>query len=389
MSASSSSRVVGVDVARCVALLGMMAVHVVPGLDPVTGQESLAHQVAGGRASALFAVLAGVSVALTSGRRQPLTGRPLAGAAAALAVRAGLVVVVGLGLGELDSGVAVILVYYGLFFLLALPFLTLRAGALLALAVPWLLLAPVVSHLLRPGLPSSGFDNPTFGTLLADPVGLFWTLLLTGYYPALPWLGYVLLGMGLGRCDLRARVLPLALALTGLGAAVMASAASQLVLAQPAARELLALRFGPLESAAGRVATGFYGTTPPGSWWWLGVDAPHSGTPFDLVGTAGTACLVLALALVVGRLAPRVAAVVFGAGAMTLTLYSAHVVLRASLLDGPGTETYLQHVGLALGVGAVTALLGRRGPLEAVVAVASRGARRAVVGTPRADAPAP
>lgn len=376
----TGSRVVGVDVARCVALLGMMAVHVLPGLDPVTQQETAAHAVAGGRSSALFAVLAGVSIALTSGGRQPLAGRPLAGAAAAHAVRALLVAAVGLGLGELESGIAVILVYYGLFFLLALPFLTLRAGALFALAVPWLLLAPVVSHLVRAGLPAAGFENPTFGTLVADPVGLAWTLLLTGYYPALPWLGHVLLGMAIGRCDLRARTLPLVLGLIGLGTAMMASATSRFLVAQPGARELLELRFGPLETAAGRLATGFYGTTPPGSWWWLAVDAPHSGTPLNLVGTAGTACLVLAVALVVGSLVPRVAAVVLGAGAMTLSLYTAHVVLRASLLDDTDTTTYLQHVALALVVGAAFALVRRRGPLEAAVAVSSRAVRRAVAG---------
>ena len=61
-------RLVGIDVARCLALLGMVSTHV---LVPVTdeGEIAWAQDLAGGRAAALFAVLAGVSLALLSGRR--------------------------------------------------------------------------------------------------------------------------------------------------------------------------------------------------------------------------------------------------------------------------------------------------------------------------------
>jgi peptidoglycan/LPS O-acetylase OafA/YrhL len=54
-------RLVGLDVARCLALLGMVATHV---LDERTADGGLTfEQLAGGRASALFAVLAGVTLA--------------------------------------------------------------------------------------------------------------------------------------------------------------------------------------------------------------------------------------------------------------------------------------------------------------------------------------
>ncbi|MGH3347263.1 MAG: heparan-alpha-glucosaminide N-acetyltransferase domain-containing protein, partial [Nocardioides sp.] len=130
-------RLVGLDVARCLALLGMVSTHV---LSPVTpeGEISWTQDLAGGRASALFAVLAGVSLALLSGRRTPPTGRARWAAVRALGVRALLIAALGLTLGMLDSGLAVILTYYGVMFLLALPFIGLGARSLAMLAAVWM-----------------------------------------------------------------------------------------------------------------------------------------------------------------------------------------------------------------------------------------------------------
>ena len=104
----------------------MVATHILASRSPA-GEETVAHLVAGGRASALFAVLAGVTLALGSGGRTPFRGRDLGIAAAGLAARAVLVALIGLWLGGLESGLAIILTYYGVLFLLGLPFLALRA----------------------------------------------------------------------------------------------------------------------------------------------------------------------------------------------------------------------------------------------------------------------
>jgi uncharacterized membrane protein len=66
----TSARLVGVDVARCLALLDMIATHALPARD-AGGGLGLAHEIAGGRASALFAVLAGASLATVSGGSRP------------------------------------------------------------------------------------------------------------------------------------------------------------------------------------------------------------------------------------------------------------------------------------------------------------------------------
>jgi uncharacterized membrane protein len=370
MTATRQGRLVGLDVARCLALLGMVATHVLDARTP-DGELATAQWLAGGRASALFAVLAGVSLALMT--REPLRGRPLALRSLGIAGRAVVIAVLGLLLGGLDSGVAVILTYYGVLFVLGLPFTLLGVRTLVPLTVGWVVLAPVVSHLVRPDLPERGFDSPSFAQL-ADPVQLASELLLTGYYPVVPWLAYLLAGLALGRLDLRDTSLLGALALGGLGTAVLATRVSGL-LVDPA--------------VASENATGMFGTTPAdGDWDWLLVVAPHSATPFDLAQTIGSAVLVICVCLLLERLLPRAATVVLGvvlgAGAATLTLYSLHVVmLTPRVWPEEEPSAYATHVVVLLALGAVLRLLRRRGPLEALAGLPVRLARSAAGETSR------
>lgn len=366
----------------------MVATHVLP-LQADDGSRTWTAVLFDGRASALFAVLAGVTLALASGGARPVTGRDRAGVAAGLAVRAALIAALGLALGLLDSGVAVILTYYGVLFCLGLPFLALRAPALLATAAAWAVAAPVLSHVVRPDLPPRGYDNPTFGQLRDDPGGLLAELTFTGYYPVVPWLAYLLLGMAIGRLDLRRIGTAARVAIAGFAMTVLAPVASTWLTGRPGIRADLrqavdaATTPGLIPGDLRRsLEQGLYGATPTDTWAWLAVANPHTATPLDLVRTGGSALLVIGLALLATRLAPRVWQVVFGAGAMTLTLYSLHVVLlgrgvwTGESLD-PG-EDYLRQIGLLLALGAVAGAARRRGPLEAVVAVAGRSTRRLV-----------
>ena len=106
-------RLLGVDVARGFALIGMMSVHIIPALD-ADGGVSWAYRISSGRASALFAVLAGLPLVLAT--RAP-AGEPLEpGARRGVMARSALIAGVGLFLGTLGSGVAVILVHYAVLF---------------------------------------------------------------------------------------------------------------------------------------------------------------------------------------------------------------------------------------------------------------------------------
>ncbi|RYC11504.1 heparan-alpha-glucosaminide N-acetyltransferase domain-containing protein [Nocardioides zhouii] len=364
MTRTTEGRLVGLDVARCLALLGMVATHVLDARTPA-GDLTTGQWLAGGRASALFAVLAGVSLGLMT--RAPLRGRALARRSAGIAGRALLIAVLGLLLGGLDSGIAIILTYYGVLFVLGLPFTLLGVRTLLPLTVVWVAVAPVASHLVRPHLPDRGFESPTFDQL-ADPAQLASELLLTGYYPVVPWLAYLLAGLVLARIDLRAVSLLGAMAFGGLGTAVLATRVSR-TLVDPA--------------VASENAAGMFGTTPAdGDWDWLLLVAPHSATPFDLAQTIGSAVLVISCCLLLERLLPRAAtvalAVVFGAGTMTLSLYSLHVLMRTPGVWPPEEPSaYLSHVVVLLGLGAGMRLLRLRGPLEVVAGLPVRRARRA------------
>ncbi len=376
-SPGSAARVVGVDIARFVALAGMMAIHILPAYEDGTLDLTFAQSVAGGRASALFAVLAGVSLALMSGRTTPVRGRAFLAAAAGVAVRAVLIAAIGLMLGGFDSGIAVILTNYGVLFFLGIPFLVLRARWLLVLAALWLVVAPVLAHLVRPQLPPFGLDDPSLESL-ADPVRLLGELAFTGYYPTVPWLTYLLVGMAIGRTDLTRWRAQLILAAAGGLLVTVAVVVSDALLGRPGVKAQLAVSFGSPENLDANLANGLHGTTPTDSWWWLAVRAPHTATSFDLAQTIGSALLVLAVCLVLGRLLPTISRVLFGAGAMTLTLYTAHVLLRVELWDDQTSSTYFGHVTAALVVGAVFGLAHSRGPLETLVGGLSKLARRSV-----------
>ena len=125
-------RVVGLDMARCLALIGMIATHLLARFDEQG--VTFVHQLTGGRASGLFAVLAGVSLALMSGRSVPPQGRERLATSLGLAVRALFIAVLGLLLGDVGSGIAVILTNYGLLFLLGIAFLGLGARSLAVLS---------------------------------------------------------------------------------------------------------------------------------------------------------------------------------------------------------------------------------------------------------------
>jgi uncharacterized membrane protein len=379
-------RLSGVDVARAVALLAMMATHALP-LEEA-GRPTLTGAVASGRASALFAVLAGVGLALLTGGPRPLGGRPLAVARRGVLARAAVIAVLGLVLGLWPSGVAVILVNYGLLFAVATVFLGLRARALVPLAAAWLLLAPVLSHVLRARVPEPSLAVPSLASA-SSPVQALTELLLTGYYPVLTWTGYLLLGLAAGRLPLqRARAAAAVLA-AGAVAATAAWLASDPLLRAAGGVAALAATLPPRDrlrgaTTAAQLQEGFYGTTPTTAWGWLAVRAPHSGTPVDLVHTGGCALAVLGLCLLVTRWGPAALALtpLAAAGAMTLTLYTLHVVslpVLVLLLGGPATYGVSVVAGLAFAtawrLGAQHGPLPRRGPLEQLAAGASALAR--------------
>lgn len=368
-------RLTGVDLARAAALLGMMTVHLWPA-QPADGSTSVVHAVFSGRASALFAVLAGVGLALVSGGARPVDGADRRRARAGIARRAGLVAFVGLVLGELPSGVAVILTYYGLLFLVAIPVLGLRARALTALSLAAAVVVPVLLFLGREGFPRDG-ANPSLLLLFGAPWPLLSTLLVTGYYPVLAWSAYLFAGLAVGRLALGERRTAVGLLAGGALLAVGAGALSAVLLGPGGGRDAIARTLEPGQDVGEVIDGNHFGDVPTTTGWWLAVDSPHSTTPLDLLHTTGTSLAVLGAALLLAQaLRPVLLSPLAAAGAMTLTLYSTHVVVLAAT-DGDDPATlYWAQVAAFLVFALVWARAVGRGPLEALAHAVARGPHR-------------
>jgi len=373
----ASRRLVGVDVARGLALIGMAATHIFPGFEP-DGDLHLSHAVASGRASALFAVLAGVGLGLASGGAQPVRGSALRAARFGVLARACLLAAVGLLLGLVESPPLVILAYYGLLFLVAVPVLGLTARVLAAMAVVAAVATPVVSYALRTPMAPVTVEEPGGPDVLVD-------LFLTGTYPVLTWTTYLFAGLAVGRLHLSRW--PVAGGLLALGSvlAVAAKVTSAALLDAVGGPERLAASGDqPLGSVEDSLASGMFGSTPTTDWRWLTVSAPHSGTTLDLVHTVGVALAVLGTCLLLARLLPALSLLPLAAvGSMTFTLYSLHVLALAK--DSPflvedRRTLWLAHVVVALVVASLWRTSVGRGPLEALAAWLDRQARRAVGG---------
>jgi uncharacterized membrane protein len=381
--AAPGRRLEAIDVARGLALFGMMAVHV---SSAGPGAAGFVHSLGGGRSAALFAVLAGVGLALGSGASSPDPQR-LPRARRAVLVRCAVIAAIGLTLGLTTTPIAIILVYYAVLFPLAIPVLSWSPGRLFVAAGVWALLSPVVSQILRLLLePDGPGDNPSWLSL-TEPGETIAHLLLSGYYPVLTWTTYLLAGLAVGRLTLTSRRTGMRLALVGGGLALGAWLVSLVAVSLAGGEGALAATLPPGAVVGGRgeglLDDSFFGTTPTTSWWFLGVMAPHSGAIPDLVHTTGTALLVIGAALMLippgarGRLRPLAAA-----GSMTLTLYCLHVV-GLGLLDAADPNgragvwpVLVVNVVVATALALVWGSPARRGPLEEVVAATVDAGRR-------------
>ncbi|WP_456515211.1 acyltransferase family protein [Agrococcus sp. UYP33] len=372
---SGSARWVGIDLARLVAVAGMMASHTLAFSEPEPGPGVVA--LIDGPPSTLFAVLGGVSVALAA--RSRLQAGQRAAAVRATIARGLVVLVLGLLLAPIASAVYVVLAPFGLAIAAASVFLLLPTWAVAAVA---LVLAGSAGWLVAVARDRLGVlrETSSIVTLVADPPGTLQDIALTGVYPALVWLVYLLIGMlvarALAAARSRGRERPALIALAGVGAALVALgvAASELGL------RLIGARYpGGPELARDDLLANGYGAVPGVEPVWQLLAAPHTGTPADIARTVGIALVVIALLSLVVIALPRGSARAIeplrAAGAAPLSIYVVHVTLLSALVplaQGPagwlaaGWLAWALQVGIAIALGAVLASAGARGPLETV-----------------------
>jgi len=376
-------RLIGIDVARGVALLGMLAVHTFPTFSD-EDVPTVATTVAAGRSAATFVLVAGIGLAFISGGRKVVRGAECIGVAAGVAVRAALIGSLGLVLGLLSeySGIAGILPYYGLFFLLAVPLLGLTPLGLAGVAAAAVALGPVMLiGVVDADLPTPDLDaDPTPSTLFEDPAGLLTLLTVTGEYPAVVYLAYLCAGLAIGRLDLGSRRVACSLFGAGVALAVLARLLSAIFLFPLGGLAELRSQLDSDDSTAEMTRELLWDPDPGSSWWYLALPAPHSHSTVDVLHTLGSAVAVVGAALLLARVpvVARLLQPLAAAGSMALTLYSAHLVVLSTgvLEDNPGWLYLLMVVGALWFAGVWRRRFGA-GPLERIVTQASGWTRRA------------
>lgn len=321
------TRILGLDLARALAIYGMFASHV--GDTGLRGSDAEGWRwlaFVEGRASALFAVLMGVTVVLMARKSTAAHTRWR------LVVRAGMLIALGYALEFLQTPVDVILVNLGVMMLMAAvalrwPTAVLAAeSAVLAGAGWWMTM----------GLADASSWARVDGFVVVEKL---WSY----HYPAVAWMAYVLAGMALGHLDLRARRTQVWLTATGVA---LASAATASGLALGGASP------GP-------------GTAGERDWASL---AAHSYTPFEVASNIGVVLAALGLSLWLAPLARRVLWPVLAAGAMALTAYVLHIiVIRVWGDDVVWDPSNWIWIALCVGITAFAAVWRRylgAGPLE-------------------------
>ncbi|KGM10984.1 hypothetical protein N869_04060 [Cellulomonas bogoriensis 69B4 = DSM 16987] len=306
------------------AIVGMLLVN--SGPEHMDGAWGYVWTSAHGRASLLFVLLAGVGTSLLA------RGRPrLVDHAGILAWRSALLLAIGVLLGLLDHQAQVILPTYALLFALAI--------VLVRVPTRWLVVGAAVGGVVGPvlvlvvlQLTERVYDR-TNGAKAEDPVEALDTLVMTGPYPLVTWLVPFVVGMLIGRADLRGPRTAWAMVGWGAAAAVVALVVS---------RGLVRLVGAPTSRA------GFDH---------LVVLTPHSQMPLWLLGSTGAAVVVLGVALVATPSLGRLSRPLASTGQLALTAYVGHLLVLHLLPDRPLVTVGALEVPLAVPLVLGTVLL--------------------------------
>ncbi len=199
-------RVTGLDLARALAIFGMVIVNFKIAMNAETGNMLLMNfaGVFEGRASALFVILAGVGVTfLTNKARESSDGVLVLKNRLSLIKRGLLLIVIGLlytSIWEAD-----ILHFYGFYFLIASFLFTASDKVLLFISVIVMLIFPALMLFLNYE------QNWNWSTLTYENFwsfdGMIRHIVFNGFHPVFPWAAFLIFGMWLGRQDLSRRLI--------------------------------------------------------------------------------------------------------------------------------------------------------------------------------------
>lgn len=414
----------GLDVARALALLGMIGAHVGTTGEFVLGDPTTWGALVHGRSSILFAVLAGVSISLMTGRETVPIPERITQIRLSLLGRGAAIFAIGLLLELLNTPIAVILTVYGILYIVAIPFLRWSPRRLLIGAVVLAAAGPPLLSLVQ--------------SLLLLPMGPGLDLVLFGTYPVTVWMAFIFAGMALGRLRpdrIRTAVVCLivgvVLSIVGYGIGALAGGTSEYD------DSFGSSSFSSSSSSSASFSDdGVYGVSPDeidltgtlcdkysdgyiscypkadsiaedssdagyddtmGGWQSyaeslesmpplesmltaLTTADPHSGGAAEILGSGGFAMVIIALCLLLSRPVRWLLLPFAALGSMPLTAYSAHIV-ALFILAGPGGYHSGDDVWFVMSIALIVSstlwvIFFGRGPLERLVGRAAQSMAR-------------
>jgi len=305
------NRIIGLDLARALAVFGMVVVNFKVVMVGDGGGLAWLSRLVGlldGRAAATFVVLAGIGISLRS--QKALASRDtskLAQTRVELLKRAVFLFLAGLLYLPLWPGD--ILHFYGIYIAISSFLLPCSPRLLLILASMNVLSFPLLTLVLDY---EQGWDWTTLTyNALWTPAGMMRNLFFNGFHPVIPWLSFLLLGMVLGRLNLGDEKVCRRLFAWGAGVALGSELASIFLgwtLPSGLGSENLAVLLG---------------------------SKPMPPMPLYFGAGGGFACALIAAMVALGErhrgaswLSPFLAT-----GQLALTLYVAHVVVGMGVLE--------------------------------------------------------
>lgn len=318
-------------------------VHFGPNPVPNTTAGEL-YDISHGRASILFVLLAGIGISFLTGNRgsKGTTPAPLE-----LIIRGAILLPLGLWLQDLDHGVLVILQFYAMYFFFAALVVSLSTPVLLSIVASLLLAGPIIRNSLEQRY-SEWFvsSTPSMSTPLIE---ILRDLVISGYYPLITWGAPLVLGMIIGRMNLRDGLVRGSMIIGGIVLIVGSTVVSRSV----------------------DFATN--GNIAP-----LLSPEPHSQSHVWMIDAIGVSALTLGLCLVASDRAARLLWPIASTGQLALTIYVGHLILLDRYTDLLRQDTIGDaaiSVGIFMMVAILVSALWRAfipiGPLEAVFRVPS------------------